>query len=438
MALQPIGILDLSIITDRLVELLTDCCNKSPLWTETNPKFTLDVTGAAPETTRSDSECQLNLYLFHVSQDRYQRNSAVSGTRERTPLIPFQPLSLELYFLVTAFAKADYVKEQQAMSIALRCFHEHPIVSHTVVINGTDVDEEFCISMEVESADMLSRIWQATTAPHRLSAVYKASVIFITPPAPTRGLAPRPTTVHLSADPAALPLSGTGQVVGTLRVVSYVAPGSGAAGVARSYDLSPATVAAGDSFVLLGAGLNQATSQEVYLLQPNGVEQNVSAWKAPDPGPPDDVLQTSSRITLCLPATAGAPPTHTPPPGIYQLRVGVDGATPYRSNATPFSIAARVAGPGGGPPLPAPVLVPAAGLFTLNGVGFSTGQTGVLLDTVALEESPGAPGAGEFAVNAAGTALTFRKPAGLPAGRYTVRVLVNGVESTPAWWVEAP
>lgn len=439
MALQPLGVLDLSIITDRLIKLLEDCRDNSPLWTPTNSQFTINVTGAAPESVRSDGDCQLSLYLFHVSQDRFQRNSSVTGSRERPQPIPFQPLSLELYYLLTAYANTNYVQEQQAMSIALRCFHENPIIRHTVLIEGANVDEEFSLTMEVESADELARMWQATTAAHRLSAVYKVSVVFVTPLAPTSGVAPKPTSFHLSADPTALPLASAGQVIGTLRVVNYLAPDATATGsIPRSYDLSPATVAAGEEFLLLGAGLNQATSQQLYLLLPNGVEYNISAWKTPNPGPPVNLLQTDARMTLRLPATVGALPANTPPPGIYQLRVGVDGATPYRSNATPFSIAARVNGPTGGPPPPAPILTPAGGLFTLNGLGFSAGQTEVLLDTVALVAGAGATNPGEFGLNPAGTAITFRLPANLSAGRYTVRVRVNGVESAPAWWIVLP
>ncbi len=439
MALQPLGVLDLSIITDRLIKLLEDCRDNSPLWTPTNPKFTINVAGSAPESVRTDGGCQLSVYLFHVSQDRFQRNSPVTGSRERVPVIPFQPLSLELYYLVTAFADANYIQEQQAMSIALRCFHENPIVRRTVLIDGANVDEEFCLTMEVESADELSRMWQATTAAQRLSAVYKVSVVFVTPPAPTRGLAPKPTTFHLSADPTALPLAGAGHVIGTLRTVNYLAPDATAmSGVPRSYDLSPATVAAGEEFLLLGAGLNQATSQRVYLLLPDGTEHDISAWKTPDPGPPANLLQTGARMTLRLPASVGALPANAPLPGIYQLRVGVDGATPYRSNATPFSIAAHINGPTGGPPPPAPILTPAGGVFTLNGLGFSAGQTEVLLDTVALVAGAGAPNPGEFGLNPAGTVITFRPLPNLPPGRYTVRVRVNGVESVPSWWIVLP
>jgi hypothetical protein len=38
--------------------------------------------------------------------------------------------------------------------------------------------------MEHRSYDELSRLWQATTVPLRLSAVYRAAVVFLTPDEP--------------------------------------------------------------------------------------------------------------------------------------------------------------------------------------------------------------------------------------------------------------
>jgi hypothetical protein len=149
-------------------------------------------------------------------------------------------------------------------------------------------------------------------------------------------------------------------------------------------------------------------------------------------------MQTTSRIILELPGTVGALPAagsvlaDTPPAGIYQLLVG--NATD-RSNATPLSIAAKLPIPAGPPQ---PILSPVGADFTVDGVGFVVGQTEVLLGAVRLNAVGGAPGAGEFAVNAAGTLLTFQVPASLPSGQYGVRVRVNHVESAPAWWVEVP
>src|SRR6266700_7900652 len=160
MALGVLGVLDLSIITDTLIEQLKSCIQDSPLWaTEVPPVITpptIAVTGAQPEAVRKEGNCQLSLYLFHVAQDKFQRNSPVMGPR--SSVIPQQPLSLDLYYLLTAYAGKNYTQEQQAMSIALRCFYNKPIIK--TVVQG-DPHQEFTLSMEVESADELGRLWQA-------------------------------------------------------------------------------------------------------------------------------------------------------------------------------------------------------------------------------------------------------------------------------------
>jgi len=215
MPLQPLGVLDLSIVTDRLIKLIEKSRDESPLWATlgaTSPTFTITVTGAMPEAVRKDGGCQVSVYLFHVTEDKYQKNAPVTGPR--VPPIPTQPLSLNLYYLVTAFADKDYVQEQQAMSIVLRCFHENPIVRENVVIPvppAQTVKEEFTLTMEVETSDEMARLWQAVTVPFRLSVVYKVSVVFITPPAPAVPLAPKPQRLGLTVDPTLSPDAQKGQ-----------------------------------------------------------------------------------------------------------------------------------------------------------------------------------------------------------------------------------
>jgi hypothetical protein len=451
MALGLIGMLDLSIVTDRLIAMLKKCRDTSPLWTPANPKFPITVTGAAPDAVRKDGGCQLSLYLFHVSQDKFQKNSPVlppvsfgaKSPHAQVPVIPFQPLSLDLFYLLTAFADQNYVHEQQAMSIALKCFHENPIIRTNVTLGPDVVAEEFCLTMEAETADELGRLWQAVTVPARFAVVYKVSVVFVTPPRLTKTVSPPPKTVGLSVDPASLPYAGLGQVLGTLRTVAYRSPQL--SGVPqpdmRSFEQSPATAAPGQTLLLLGAGLDQDTAQRTYLLMPGGTEFEISSWVVPNPAPPPTpppLIDTASRRVLQLPATVGAPPANTPEPGVYQLRVGSDAAkgdaVTYRSDSTPFSIGALLSVPAGPPP--PPLLSPLGPTYTVNGLGFIPGQTEVLLDTIKLDETGGALAAGLFNVTA--TALTLQLPANLKPGLYTLRVRVNNVESAPTWWIQFP
>jgi len=429
MAVGLIGVLDLSIITDRLIELIDDSVASTQLWGGA-PPFTLTVGGAMPESVRTDGGCQLSLYLFHVARDPSQANVPLNGVYQQdggppphSYEAPFFPLGLDLYYLLTAYADKSYVYEQQAMSVAMTCLNENPIVTTTVALDGDNVVEEFSVTLEVQSEDELSRLWQSTTAAMRLSAVYKVSPVFLTPQATRDRVAPLVERFVLAADAVDLPLDPLGDVSGTALASSYTDPDA----KVWPYDLAPAVAEPGDTIALHGAGLDQPTAARVYLLPPSGPKVEVTAWRTDSP-----ISKTSARLEL--PSGTGAAPGGTPDPGVYQLAVGSDESlgdtATHLSRLTPFSIAARVH-PGG-----TALLTPAGGIFSLAGTGFLTGHTEVLLGTESLSEGGGPPVAGTFAIGGGGTTIDFAAPASLASGRYAVRVRVNGIESKPTWWVD--
>jgi Pvc16 N-terminal domain len=400
-----IGVANLWDITDELIQLLN--ANKGGA--------TFTVTDRPPDEVRSLSDdTYLSLYLFHIAPDRFQRNALpvapTPGSERKTRAFrtPYQPLSLDLYYLLTAYAKGVNASrdEQRAMTAALKCFHEHPIVTTTV--GGSNI--EFVLSLEPETADSVGRLWQAVTTSLRLSVVYKASVVLVEPPTPPTQ-AKKPDTINLAVSPTSVPFASAGQVVSTYVRVSYIAPGN----KPHSYELIPAVVAPGQSLTLYGTGLNQSSSNRVYLVFPDGTEQDVTSWTW---------QANESRFLLNVPI-AGIPPA-----GVYQLRAGnavaiaTEGA--IRSNATPFSIVAWI------DPADSPLLSPSGSTYTLNGRGFSPGSVEVLLETIPLRAGAAAPG--QFAVTSS-TAIAFQLPDNLPNGVYGVRVRVNGVESAPAKWV---
>lgn len=460
---SPLGVLDLSRVTDTLTNVLTNYIDGSPpapLWDTLDPshKFTVHVSGSMPETKRKLDGCQLTVSLIHISQDKFQRNSAIvpsvpppvkNAPPARAQTIPLHPLSLNLYYLVTAFADDKFVEEQQAMSMVLNCFHQNPIVKTNITLPGatfSPVPEEFTLTMEIESADELGRLWQAITAPYRLSVVYKVSVVFMTPPPPA-GSAKQVQRAVLTIDPATLPYQQSGQVIGTSSSVTYATPASAPPNNPEvvTFNYSPATVVPGQPFILYGAGLKQQdTASTIWLLvpdtsSPTGFKEiDVTAWKLPDPKPTppnQSLLTTDSRITLAI-----TTPPPLPDPGVYQLRVGnnvpLNGSNPIRSNATPFSIAVPVTGI---PVPPAPPLLPpvppGSDIYILNGQQFIAGQTQVLLETVALAPIAGALQPGTFKVMDPAT-ITFQRPGNLPSGIYAVRIRVNQVESPPGWWIK--
>lgn len=386
-----IGVTDISEITDKLLGVIRTALNASL------PGQT-DVSGSMPETVRDSGGCQVSLYLYHVAHDRNLRNSPAIGSQVQRQ----RPFGLELFYLLSAFSAKDYIKEQQAMTVAMRALFDHPY------LRLGPGREELTVNMESESIDKLGILWQAVSAPFRLTAMYKVSIAFLTPPDPAPLPAPKPASFALVADPSGLPFGDLPLVIGTANRVLF----DRADGVRSSYDVSPASAAPGQLLSLFGSGMNQpGSSDQVFLLDTDGTnERDITAWRVPDA-----TLQTPTRHLLRVPA-----PPAAPPPGAYVLKAGGGAA---RTNPTPVSIAPLVT-VGVNPP----ILAPAAGLFTVSGSGFIAGRTEVLLETVRVADLQVQTGA----------SLTFRAPAGLAAGTYAVRIRVNDVEAPPSWWVVIP
>jgi hypothetical protein len=415
-------ILDLSAVTDTLKGLVTSAWPNAPLWTAATPQFGLDVTGLSPDAAREQQGAQLSLYLYHVDENNAQESLFWSASAQSAggPPVKYQPLALDLYYLLSAYAQGNYVEEQQAMSVAMRVFHENPIVRGT----GPDgLPWELTLSLERRSYDELSRLWQATTSAMRLSAVYRAAVAFIEPePAPAAG--PPVSLVNLDVEPgvaARIP-----QLLSTQRDVRYTVPG----GTIVTFAQDPATVAAGEQVSLVGVGLDTIAQAQLILTgpYPGTTTTDVSAWLAMPPAPAPATLRTVS-----LPAATGTPPAGAPEPGRYTLQLqGTTNGTTARAFITsevPLGVAPGVdASPG-------PVL-PKAASYTLTGTGFTGADAEVLLGTIPLQAAvAAAPGVGQFVVSGTGTSLTLVPPASLPTATYQIRVRAAGIEADPALWL---
>src|SRR5262245_37795158 len=359
----PKGVSDLSIITDKLITIIKNAVTAAAIG------FPFHVSGSMPESVRNETDgCQISLYLYHVGIDPNARNTAVTGSE----IARRRPLGLELYYLLTAFSGKEYVQEQHALTVAMRSLQDNPYLRM-----GAGA-EELTVSLSMEGIDKLGILWQAVSAPFRLTAIYKVCIAFLSPTDVTPPSAPKPTAFTLTADPASLPFADSGQLLGTYVEVTYMTPDSTLPSLkTRTYNLSPATAAPGQRFSLLGSAI--AATDKIFLLDADGTnERDVTGWKAAAPA-----IQTTSRLLIDLPATIGAIPANSPVPGVYQLRTGSGTA---RTNSVPISIGPAVTG------VTNPPLLAAAGLFAVNGIGFITAKTQVLLDAVSLEESPGAPG----------------------------------------------
>ena len=284
----------------------------------------------------------------------------------RPQLNAAQPLSLNLYYLLTAWADTFYDQEQQAMTVALQTFHSVPIYRPPLT------NDEFTISVEADTIEEMSRLWQAFTVPMRLSCVVKVGVVFVAPSALPPPVAKPPVTANVAVGP--IPASSDPPVLYAamnLAFAPYPPPTDATLGVVTGGEL----VAVGGSSVLVrGAGLDRADAAQVFLSTPDGLtEWQVTAapsWRRALTDPADPT--GAATLELVLPAAysdpvtgAPAPPNRTPTPGVYRLAVGRNPGV--RSNRVPLTVAARIDSLTG----------PSGGLYTLTGAGFAPAATSV-------------------------------------------------------------
>jgi hypothetical protein len=421
---------DLSFITHALSDLLSGALQTSPLYGGGMPPFSFAISNQHPSDApdSSGADCDINLYLFHVSEDRTLRNQFWSQKSisnqppgpARQP-VAFEPLCLDLYYLLTAHSQTNYQYEQAAMSIAMRAFHEYAKVElATPTWDGSQPVSDVTLTLEAPTWEELSRLWQALELPMRLTAQYKVSVAMLMP----EGGLLNPDIVQdyvLMSGPAPASDGVTAELFGTSRTVAYQAPGG-----ARSYEQTPASTApaAGQEFTLRGA-FNQTTDLvQLITTAPDGTqsEQDITGWVVPLVHPYPTPPQAGFPIRLRPPTAPGA----CPPPGRYLLALTRPAEPGWRSNTVPLSIAAWI-DPAGGPLLTAG----GGGTYSFTAVGVPAAGAELRLGTVQLRQVGGAPSAGEWAQ--AGATISFTPPP-IPAGTYAIRLRAADIEADPALW----
>ena len=424
---------DLSIVTDTLRQLLTTALNTSPVFGGGPPPFSVNVSGQHPETP-SGSDCELSLYLFHVSPDKFLANSfwtqaAQSGGGVGKQPVAFEPLALDLWYMLSAQSKSSFVQEQQVLSVAMQAFHEHATVTlpTPTPLPNPVLPSEATLTLESPTFDELSRLWESLGVPLRTTAQYRVSVVFLTPddvPAP----APPVTEFSLTAAPGdpvddpSLP-----RLLATRRTVSYVGPD----GATRTFGQSPATTAPAPAAVTGQTveldGLMLADTDHVLLVSysASGVatETDVTAtWKRavnpPYPSPPAHGVPFLLRPPLAASVPAGR----------YELTVSRPTLPGWRARGVPLDVAAWV-NPSGGP-----LLNDVGGVYTLAVRNVAASGAALRLGSVQLRRiaDGGVPAAGEWQHSA--NTITFVAPAGTPAGRHQIGLRVGDVESDPALW----
>jgi hypothetical protein len=422
---------DLSIVTDTLRDIITGALTSSPVWGGGPPPFSFVVSGRHPDTPSGTVDCELSLYLFHVSSDRFARNgfwtqASQSGGGTGTQPVAFEPLSIDLWYMLSTESRTSYVREQQVLGVAMQALHEHGTFALPVPTPppGSVTPSHATLVLESPSFDELSRLWQAFGMPLRTTAQYRVSVVLMDAQEPPAA-APEVDEYTLTAGPAEPAGDPTlPRLLVTRRTVTYTIPG----GAQRSYEQSPATLAPAPAAAGLRArvdGLLLDEADQLLLVSRAGgvvTETDVSSWKVahnpPYPTPPAHGVPFTLRMPVNAPVA----------PGRYELTVARAALPGFRAPSVPIAIGAWV------DPAPGPEISPAGGVYTIGvrGVRASGAELQVGPAPLARIAAGAAPGPGQWQHSS--NTITFATPAGLPAGSHRITLRADGVESDPALW----
>lgn len=419
------ALLDLSLVTQTLINLISAHVTHSEAWNNANA---LRVDPLPPDKLSGDNT--LGLYLYHAVEETTGKNTYIPGVSD-VP-VRYTPLGLNLYYMLTAHSDIEsggVYREQLMMGLAMKALHDHPLVNDDTGVNGTLVmpallrgnDNAFRIGMVPVKVDDAVSYWMAGSNPQRLAAYYQISVIKLEPQEPAIR-AGRVLTYNIFVLPSDAPRVDT-----TANVISFTIPGEASA---RSLELRPAQVTYDQGFEVVGSAF---TGNNVYL------QIRRADWAAPvTVDAAWNLTITSSRITATVRATAAGVDML---PGLYAASVRVERwrtvpsgtrIVESSSNETPFAIAPQVTA------ISAP---DAQGRFTVTGATFQHPDLPPEKVSVFIGAAKLAPGdaanlqPSEFAVTGA-TTLAARLPAGLTPGEsLSLRLIINGAENAPQWVV---
>jgi hypothetical protein len=138
------------------------------------------VTVLAPDESGGDR--RINLFLYKVQENPALKNLDWQVKKDDPSRLTPPPLSLNLFYLMTAYAPNDQQSgnssAHEILGEAMRVFYENAIVSEDYLVTGLkDAREQIKIVLNGMNLEELSTVWSTFTQPFRLSVLYEVSVV---------------------------------------------------------------------------------------------------------------------------------------------------------------------------------------------------------------------------------------------------------------------
>ena len=450
--------LDLSLVTRTLRSLLH--ANVRRLLNGIPPNQ-LQVTLMPPELVDASVQT-LNLHLYHVSEDPHYKNAV--GMDLASPPVSGQPMALRLYYILTPHLTVsntfDAETQQQLMGLAMKTFHDNPVITDSLTITPNTVEgalqiidpalagngNRIEITLRPLEPEETVNFWAAEDQKTpRLSAFYEVRTIFMAPEVPDRATG---TVFDVGLY---VKSSAAARLIGSRAVLPFTMPASTGLGdqsldvmPARS-TLQPAIVTNKPRIRITGQNLTSGDARIVTLRQQVGTAQTLD----PDLNSDWDLQLGSEEISF-VPQPSfdvsdgmGGTNTVTVLPGYIEVGLTIRSyrfqgtsrlETDYDAGRIAISLGVHITN-SSGPIAPGRFQVdvsPAIGLTTA-GLDIDLAVSGQVYRQVNAFPAPPAD-RGTFQVFATHVLFTphFDPPF---TGAHPVQLIVNGAESQP-YWVE--
>lgn len=125
---------------------------------------------------------QLTVHLYHIEENgNYRQNNMMVENKNS---MRYPPLSLKLYYLITAHSKGKgSVKsedESRILGRVMQCLNDHSVIESNLLQGSLKEQEEgIRISFNQLSHDDMQRIWSYPNTPYKLSVGYTIEPVLL-------------------------------------------------------------------------------------------------------------------------------------------------------------------------------------------------------------------------------------------------------------------
>jgi hypothetical protein len=359
----------------------------------------VNVTTLPPDRIKlgDEEKPQLNLYLYQVAHNSGWSNVDLPSRNGRGDRVANPPLSLDLYYLLSAYGEEDFQAEI-LLGYAMQMFHETPILTREAIrktlgptppVTGgilppsltalvaselADQVEMIKITPQPLSLEEIAKLWAAFQSHFRMSAIYRISVVLIESKRPTRSALPvREPKLHVV--PFALPVIET---------------------------VSPQAVPSGAQIILKGVNLKGEVTRLEF---------------GTGPVVPDQIA--ARQINATLPAGLPAGVRTVMVTQQFDFGTSIEPHRGFESNVAAFILTPQIT-------TPAPINVARGATLTLDisppvgrrqRVALLAGDQVITIPSRLPTDPPES------------SSLSFPIPADFPTGSFLLRVRVDGAES---------